>query len=583
MASEAGETFRFRDFELDVGAYELRRRGRPVRLERQPMDLLILLVERRGRLVSRREIIERLWSDGVFVAVETSVNTAIRKVRQALRDSPEAPVCIETVPGRGYRFFAAVEVLPAPYARLRLAVLPFENLSGDPEREYLAEGLTEETIVSLGQIDPDHLHVIGRTSSAAYKGNRKAIAAIGEELKVDYVVESSIRAEGRRLRVVSKLIRAHDQVQVWSASYDREPTSMLGVQQELSTAIAEQIRLRLSPDRLKAVARRHTQNPDAYDLFLRGRRLWNQLTPATTRRAVDHYRRAIQLDPDYALAWSALADAYASSPMNGDAPPAKMWSLARDAASEAVRAEPALAEAQASLGAVEFMLGWDWQASEAALRRAIDLDPNYAWAHLVLGHLLSQSGRHAAAWRMMRRCCELDPLSAVNHSISSQVAFQARDHSAAVEHARQAIVIDPEFWVGYMQRGQAYEQLGESALAFEALTTAARLSGGNSKPISLRGYMLAKLGQTREAREVLNMLKTVLRERYVPPYAMALIYAGLGEHDEVFESLNTAYATRDVHLVFLTVDPKWNPYRADPRFDALLVRCGFRHMDALRQ
>lgn len=193
----------------------------------------------------------------------------------------------------------------------------------------------------------------------------------------------------------------------------------------------------------------------------------------------------------------------------------------------------------------------------------------------MLGHSLSQMGRHSEAAPLTRRARELDPLNAMTHALSSQVAFQARDYSAAVEYARQAIVIDPEFWIGYMQRGQALERLGKADLALEALTNAARFSGHNSKPVSLRGYMLAKLGRTNEAREVLRMLEDVSHQRYVPPYAMALVNAGLGEQKAMFEWLDQAYAARDVHLMFLTVDPKWDPYRADPRFIALLARCSF--------
>ncbi len=575
---DSGETFRFRDFELDVAGYELRRQGRPIRLERQPMDLLILLVQHRRQLVSRTDIVDCLWSKDVFVDVETGVNTAVSKVRQALHDSAEAPAFIETIPGRGYRFIAAVEVIRATLlerSRVMLAVLPFENIGSDPDREYLANGLTEEAIATLGQIDPEHLSVIGRTSTMAYKGTRKSLAAIGRDLSVDYLMEGSIRGESGVLRITAKLIRVRDQAQVWSASYDRQPTSMLGVQQELSTAIAKQIRLRLSPERLNALSRRQTRNADAYDLYLRGRRFWNQLTPPTTRRAVEYYTSATELDPEYSLAWAGLAEAYASGPVNGDARPLDVWPLAREAARQAIRAEANLAEAQHALGQVSWWLEWDWPTAETAFRRAVALDASNAWAHSMLGHLLSQRGRHDEASAFMRRGRELEPLSSLHCAMSSQVAFQAGDYSTAVEQARQATVIDPEFWVGYMMRGQAFEQLGETDLAFEALAIAARLSGGNSKPISLRGYLLARLGKLKDAREVLEMLEDVSRNRYVPPYAMALVHAGLGEQDTVFEWLDRAYAARDVHLVFLTVDSKWDPYRTDPRFDGFLARCDF--------
>ena len=568
------------------------------------------------------------------------MHTAIRKVRQALHDSPDAPTFVETVSGKGYRFIATVEVLGAPLAAaalakaqpaaavahpaieveppappraalpvrrglafglvalgllvgvliwartprdagpraspLTLAVLPFINLSGDPAREYLAEGLAEETATSLGQIDPEQMGVVARSSTMRYKGTTKSAAEIGRELAADYLVESSLRAEDNRLRVTSTLVRVRDQVQVWSQSYDREPMSLLGLQRELSTAIAEQIRLRLSPGRLETLTRRQTQSPDAYDLYLRGRNFENQRTPATNRRAIEYYTRATERDPDYALAWSAIASVLAASLINGDASPSEVLPRAREAAARAVGTGPATAEAQFALAYLKWCCEWEWPAAEASFRLALTLDPRASQAHMSLGHVLSQMGRHGEALLSTRRARELDPLSAIMPALSSQVAFQARDYRAALDYARQAIVLDPEFWIGHMMRGQALEQLGEHESALEALTTAARFSGENSKTLSLRAYILAKSGRADEARAMLRTLETVSRTKYVPPYAMALINAGLEQRESAFVWLGRAYDAQDMHLIYLPVDPKWDSYRADPRFEALNVRCGFR-------
>jgi TolB-like protein/Flp pilus assembly protein TadD len=602
-----------------------------------------------------------LWGKDVFVDVDTGVHTAIRKIRQALGDSISAPAFVETVPSKGYRFVADVEVVsrtsdsgldaalvepsPAPgglqtndvtigefpgresiekaaaasapaagsetapasqlwsanparvliavvavalvtglvawtrlnggaaASRVTLAVLPFEYLGSDPERAYLAAGLTEETSASLAQIDLERLIVKGRT--LGYRGTAKTAAQIGRELSVDYLVESTLRAEGSRLRVTTTLIRVRDQEHVWSRSYDRDPTSLLGLQQELSASIAEQIRLRLSGDNLRGVRQRQTQNADAYDAYLRGRYFQSRRTPATNALATQEYERAVALDSNYALAWAGLASAYAASTLNGDARPLEVWPHAQDAAARAVRGNASLGETQIAVGSLNWSLEWDWRAAEAAFRLAIRLDPSNAAAHRALGHALSQSGQHTEAESAMRRTRELEPLEPVSYALSAQVAFQARQYPAAVEHARRAILIDSQFWIGYMQLGQAYEQMGQPDLALAALTDAARFSGRNSKVTSLRGYLLAKTGRFNEAREVLRQLESDSRERYVPPVAIALVHAGLGEREAVMEWLAKAYDARDVHLIYLPVDPKWDPYKADPRFQALLARCGF--------
>jgi len=350
------------------------------------MDLLILLVERRRELVSRTEIIERLWGDGVFVDAEMGINTAIRKIRQVLGDAPLTPTFIETVSGRGYRFVADVEVADAPQAvgssALTLAVLPFENLGAAQEHDYLADGFTEEATTALGQIDPEHLSVIGRTSVLSYRRTTKSLAEIGRELGATYLVEGSIRAEDRRWRVTVKLIRASDQVQVWSASFDSEPSSILEFQRQLSTAVAEQIRLRLSPDRLAALKHRQSRSVEAYDLYLRGRYLWNQATPQTNRAAVEHYSRATDLDPEYSLAWAGMADLFAASPMTADVPPLEVWPRAREAAAHAVASGPDIAESQTSRGMVGYWLDWDWSAAVQEGSRSgsrLRACPPHAW------------------------------------------------------------------------------------------------------------------------------------------------------------------------------------------------------------
>jgi DNA-binding winged helix-turn-helix (wHTH) protein/tetratricopeptide (TPR) repeat protein len=580
MSGSNTHTYEFDGFRIEAGKRLLLRDGAPVPLTPKVFDTLLHLVLHKGEILEKEQLMQAIWPD--TIVEENNLNQNISTLRRVLGESRGENRYIVTVPGRGYRFIAAVEAVRSASdgkkeepACVRLGVLPFENLGAGPEREYLADGLTEETIASLGQIDPSHLSVIGRTSMMTYKRTTKTLAEIGRELDAAYLIESSLRAEGGRLRITSKLIRVRDQVQVWSASYDSEPSSMLTFQRELSAAIAEQVRLRLSPERLTALARRQTRNAEAYDLYLRGRHFWHQLTPSTTKRAIEYFARATELDPSYALAWSGQADSYSAGPITGDVPPLSAWPRARDAAAHAVEAEPNLAESQTSVGFVKFWLDWDWPAAETAYRKSIALDPSYPMAYRMLGIILSHMGRHEEARPAMRRLRELDPLLAINQALAAQVAFAGRDFPAAVQFARQAIVVDPEFWIGHFQLAQVCERLGQSEVALDALNTAGRCSGGNSKVIGLRGYLFAKLGRREEALEVLKTLEAIAHEKYVPPYAMALVHAGLNEQDAALEWLERAYAARDVHLMFLTIDPKWDAFRADARFSALLARCGF--------
>ena len=538
------------------------------------MELLMLLVERGSDVVSRAEIVERLWGADVFVDAEAAVNTAIRKVRRALGESAERPAYIGTVLGKGYRFIAPVTPVAAAM-HATIAVLPFANLSGDPSRDYLADGLTEETIAALGQVDPDCLSVVGRTSTLRYRKSRKSLQEIARELGASYVVESSIRAEEGWLRIASRFIRVHDGVVLWSGAYDRESINVLRLQRELCGAIADEIHVRLSPDRIARLGRRQTHNSEAYDLYLRGRQAWNQLTPATTQRAFQFYTRATAIDPDYALAWSGLADAYTMGPITGDRRPSAVWHGAREAVRSALRAQPDLAEAQTSSGVLKFWLDWDWPGAEAALRRAIALDPHYAYAFRMLGHVLSQTGRHPAARVALQRARELDPLYAMHHALSAQLAFQARAFDIALEHARQSLAVEPDFWVGHYQLAQIHEQRGEVEAALTGTDSAARLSDGNSKVVSLRAYILATAGRDVEARDLMARLEETATSRYVPPYVMALGYLGLGRADVMFRWLDRAYEARDVHLVFAPVDPKWDPYRGERRFQDVMSRCGF--------
>lgn len=606
---------RFQRFELDTVAFELRHDGERVHLERRPMEALVYLIERRGELVTREDLIEKLWGKGVVIEFDAAVNTLARKIRQALEDSSEHPVFLETVARKGYRFIAAVQdadATPAadataagpparglrpiawagvavlaialgawalfssrPHEPLRIAVMPFDTFGAADRLEYLGHGLAEDTSASLAQLDSKRLEVVGPMSTLSALDAGKDLPTLSRKLKLDYAVQGTLRVEGTSVRVTANLVRVDDPAPMWSATFDRELTSVLGLQRELSAAIARQVHLHVSPEREAALARRHTDDAAAYDLYLRGRHAWRQLNPIGNRDATRYYLDALDVDPEYALAWAGLALIYSAAAINSDADPSLLRDRARTAAVRALQHGPDLAEAQFAAAYVNFWLDPKWNESLAHARRAAELDPSHGGAHMLAGHLLSQMDEQVEARALLQRARELDPLFAMTYAMSSQVAFQAREFGQAREFARQAIAIAPDFWIAHMQHGQVLEQLGEWNAALDALEKSTRLSGGNSKPVALRAYTLARMGRADEAREVLTDLEVKAKQTYVPPYAFAIIHAGLRNEAETREWLENALAGRDPHLGFITVDPKWDEWRHNAWFANVIEGCDF--------
>jgi TolB-like protein/DNA-binding winged helix-turn-helix (wHTH) protein/tetratricopeptide (TPR) repeat protein len=618
------QTYRFGDFELDLESFELKQSGQRVKLERRPLDLLALLVKQSGHMVPRDELVAALWASNVIIDFDSGLNTLVRKVRAALGDSSEAPRFIETVPGRGYRFVAPVEVFtesePPPRtaapaasnsdtpsaaqsaghwrpwllaaslalllsagavlawhyvdtqpAPTRIAVLPFENLTGDEELTYLASGLAEDTSTSLAKIDLDNVRVIG-VSTRALVDPALSIAEIGDRLGVDFVVLSSLRLDRTRLRVTSRLLRVADSEQVWSAGIDRELTNVLGLQRELSIAIAEQIRLRLSTDVAAAIDRRQTQSPAAYALYLKGRYEWLKLTPASIRRSLDYFEQATAEDPNYALAWAGIAFAAITSLRTADMEPAALKPIALDALHRAEQLGPDLAETQYARAYYSLFGEQDRRAAEQGARLAIKLDPNNAQAYMLLGVSL-MIDHHVEALEMMRRSRELDPMFALAFANSANVALAADDPEGALEFAKQAVAINPEFWLGHYYLGSARLKLGDVQGALQAYSDATRLSDGHSLTYSARTRLLAQLGRVDEAQSLLAELTAQAARRYVPPYTLAVMSTELRDVDAALGWLDRAIEARDVNLMNLPTDARLQALHADPRFDELLGRC----------
>lgn len=610
------QIYRFGAFELDLDSFELRLAAKAVKLERRALDLLALLVKQPNRVVPREEIIAALWPPNVVIDFDSGLNTLVRKVRTALGDSSENPTYIETIPGRGYRFVANVEsvaaraesvnppadALPPRRARrplvivaavallalagtlvvwlggrssegpaTRIAVLPFENLTGDADLAYLAAGLAEETGTALSQVEGRRLRVV--RVLAAVGQPETSLRQLGEKLGVDFIVQSAMRLDTQRIRVTSRLVRVADEEEVWSAGIDRALTNVLGVQRELSTAIAEQVRLRLSPEVAAAIARRQTENPAAYALYLKGRFEWNKLTPAGTRRALEYLEEATKLDPTYALAWSGLAWGAITATRTADVSPMVAAPIAKHALEEALRLGPDLVETQVALGYYRLFHELDQPGAEQAARRALELDPDNAVAHQLLGVSLMRPGHGVEALDMMRRARELEPMFTLAFANSANISLATGDVAGAIEFARQAIAIEPTFWLGHFYLGRAEFEQGNPDAALQALADAARLSDGHSLTYLHRATILLKVNRQDEALALVAELRNRAQTTFVPPYILAAIELQLGNRDAALAQLERAIEVHDVNLLGMKSDARLKALHGDPRFDDLVRRC----------
>ena len=631
------------DLELDPRAYELRRAGRALRLERIPMEILLLLVDQRGQLVAREQIVERIWGKDVFLDTDNSINGAIRKLRLALRDDPEAPRFIQTVTGKGYRFIAPVlsnepeeptgappleaaavpfgavplsegvaipsvaepalpgvrrwpvilagaviltalgaylygsrphPAVPATEGRIMLAVLPLENLTGDSGQDYFSDGLTEEMISHLGNLDPGRLGVIARTSVMQFKQGQKSLEWLGRELGVQYVLEGSVRRDHERMRITAQLIEVKGQTHLWARHYDRELSDLLAVQDEIARAVADEIQLTLAGGKrlgLSPPAALSPQKLDAYDLYLKGRYFWNKRTPQGLQQAVALFEQAIAQDPTYARAFAGLADSYALMVgVDTLADPEECAAKARAAALRALELDERLAEAHAALAVLVQWYDWDWETAEREFRRAIELDPNYATGHHWYGEHLALRGRFEEAFVQMDRARDLDPLSLIIATDYGVFLYFSRQHDRAIQQLRSVLEREPEFSRAYML-AYAYVQTGRFAEAL-ALLEQWRLINDGPWASAILAYAHGRAGETAEAEQALERLDAFSRTRSSDPTPLVVAHIGMDHLEVAFVLLEDAYRNHSPGLTALKVDPIYDPLRGDPRFDDLLRR-----------
>jgi TolB-like protein/DNA-binding winged helix-turn-helix (wHTH) protein/Flp pilus assembly protein TadD len=615
------EVIRFGEFEANLRTRELRRDGAPVRLPDQSFEVLVMLMENPGELVTREEIRNRLWSSGTFVDFDHGLNNAVKRLRDALGDSAEKSRFIETLPRRGYRFLVEIDVPPdqprfeiadpvpgtlthprrrpfvyalvaitalvfaawairsfrkptiavTPGTRpIMLAVLPFQNLSGDASQDYFTDGLTEEMISQLGEVNGDQLGVIARTSSMMYKNTTKNIEQIGRELGVEYVLESSVRREGEHVRITVQLIRVNKQVHVWANSYDREVKHSIEVQEEVARQVAQQIEVKLvNPSTAVNVASSHPINPDANDAYLRGRHFFNEFTEAGFSRAIEYFNQAIDLDPNFASAYSGLADSYNFLVITNVMSPNFGLPKAQAAAERAVELDPNLSDAHTSLALLKLNT-WHWTECQSELRKAIELNNSNSTAHRWYAACLIGAGRVEQAVQEIREANRVDPLSMANSAEMVRDLYYARHYEQAVEEAQRIEKFDPVFPRTHFWLGRVYAQMGKNA---EAIAEAELVGPPDStQRITEGAYAYAHAGKLAEARTLLKRLEQRSKTGFVPAYDLAVVNIGLGDKEAALRWLQKAYEEGDWAFIVFATEPRLDPVRSDPRFQGILKK-----------
>ena len=635
MYTLPSERVLFGAFELDLTTGELRSTettdpNKKVLLREQVFQVLRMLLEREGKIVTREEVKTRLWANDTVVDFDHSINATIKALRRALGDSADSPRYIETLARRGYRLMLPIQYLEsAPETALEkdrerreqtaaemsentarvqrqikphwwkatlvlasavilgvgyiswqhfratgppsskknmLAVLPFENLTGDPNKEYLADGLTEEMISQLGRLNPEQLGVIARTSVMGYKHKDERLDQIGRDLSVQYVLENSLRESGNHIRLTAQLIQVKDQTQLWSQDYDYPVKDILNIEDDVAKAVAHEIRLRLNSKQQAELAQSHPVNPEAFDAYLQGYYFFQRNTDKDTDMAAKYYERATQLDPSNALAWVGLSRVRNLQVNTALIPAEEGHRLARQAVERALALNPDLPEAHTQMGRIKQQVDFDWAGAHASFQRAVALDPGNPEVVRTAAFSAAMLGRFDEALQLNRRAVDLDPLNAESWESLGEKEFFVGQLDEAAADSKKALELSPDVGFSHFFLSQIYIIQGRPHDALPEI----ELVRDDSYRGSLYAIAYHALGRKKESDAALSQLITKYHARMA--YQIAEVYAFRNQSDEAFEWLDRAYAQRDGGLPLTKVDPLLKNLHSDPRFAAFLKK-----------
>lgn len=626
-----GRNFVAGEWLVETPLNRVSRRGVTTRLEPKAMEVLVYLAERAGAVVPKEELISAIWAE-TFVTDQVLTN-AIWQLRQAFGRSKDAEF-IQTIPKGGYRLVAPV-TLPEPPAaepvaragllppmgrswrrlsmrwaaiggsvvvaaallmiglarrssdmqslpeprplkrRVMIAVLPFQNLSGDPQQEYFSNGMTEEMILQLGLLQPERVGVIARASAMTYQGSEKRVDQIGKELGVDYILEGSVRRQDRRVRVTAQLVDVSTQTQVWGHNYEQDWSDTLLVQTDIARAIAEQIRLQLTPAQRARLADARAVHPEAYELYLKGRYHGGFRSAADAQRTIEYFKQSTELDPSFAAAHAELAQAYVNrQSTHFAARPGEGYLEAKSAALRALELDPALAEAHVARGAVASEFEWDWLTAEREFQRALQLNPSSEDGHRRYAELLMCAGRLGAAVAQIEQARAVDPLSATTISRAAFTYFFARDYDRSIAESKKALAIDPGYFLPYGYLAWNYGQQGRYQEALQAAQKGVSLTDQLDTRLNLaRAYI--GVGEKARARQLLREVEGASGKGYFHLYYVAMVYAYLGDKDTALGYLEKSYERRERAMKIIKVDPRYDLLRGEPRFQELVRRMKF--------